>query len=85
MNETEIVRYLRDNGGKVTNTELYLNFKQFIRTADDKRNFPELVNKVAFVKKKEVDGKEVKFTYLRKTYKTGPLPTSSSSSKRTLF
>jgi len=59
---------------------LYLNFKQFIRTADDKRNFPELVNKVAFVKKKELDGKEVKLTYLRKTYKTGPLPTSSQAS-----
>ena len=48
--------------------------KQFIRTSDDKRNFPELVNKVAFVKKKEVEGKEIKFTYLRKAFKTGPLP-----------
>ena len=79
MNETEIVRFLREHGGKVTNTELYLNFKQFIRTADDKRNFPELVNKVAFVKKKDVDGKEVKYTYLRKSYKTGPLPVSQGN------
>lgn len=82
MNETEIVRFLRDHGGKVTNTELYLNFKQFIRTADDKRNFPELVNKVAFVKKKDVDGKEVKYTYLRKGYKTGPLPVSQGKISR---
>ena len=79
MNETEIVRFLREHGGKVTNTELYLNFKQFIRTADDKRNFPELVNKVAFVKKKDVDGKEVKYTYLRKSYKTGSLPVSQGN------
>ena len=85
MNETEIVRFLRENGGKVTNSELYLNFKQFIRTADDKRNFPELVNKVAFVKKKELDGKEVKLTYLRKTYKTGPLPSSSQGKLNSLL
>merc|ERR1711953_47074 len=74
MNEAEIVRFLRENGGKVTNTELYLEFKPFIKSGQDKKNFPEFVNKVAFVKKKEVDGKEVKFTYLRKNYKTGPLP-----------
>jgi hypothetical protein len=50
--QDDIINFLRSNGGRVTNTDLYLEFKNNIITQQDKKLFPQLVNKVAFVKKK---------------------------------
>ena len=69
LNQDDIINFLRSNGGRVTNTDLYLAFKNHIVTPEDKKVFPQLVNKVAFVKKKVENGSEIKYTYLRKAFK----------------
>lgn len=71
IDQDDIIDFLRKNGNRVTNTQLYLQFKSEIRTPEDKKQFPVLVNNVAFVKKKSENGVEVKYTYLRKQFKLG--------------
>jgi len=69
IDQDDIIDFLRQNGGRVTNIELYVAFKGKIKNAEDKKQFPVLVNNVAFVKKKTENGEEIKYTYLRKQFK----------------
>ena len=49
----------------------FTQFQGKIKNAEDKKQFPVLVNNVAFVKKKTENGEEIKYTYLRKQFKLG--------------
>ena len=49
----------------------FTQFQGKIKNAEDKKQFPVLVNNVAFVKKKTENGAEIKYTYLRKQFKLG--------------
>lgn len=87
LNQDDIINFLRSNGGRVTNTDLYLAFKNHIVTPEDKKVFPQLVNKVAFVKKKVENGSEIKYTYLRKAFKEAtitPRDDKSTESKENI-
>ena len=102
IDQDDIIDFLRQNGGRVTNIELYVAFKvgvtnvtkvifmsvshlpDFqgkIKNPEDKKQFPVLVNNVAFVKKKVENGEEIKYTYLRKQFKLGTVFYASKSSR----